>query len=1484
MSRPVSYSGGLPSVSSVASRLSDQIAASPSILETLSPTYNTFGKEVIHSKLENPADLVNVVERASNQHSLLSVFTPSSHLIQQIPTLYSLVDARSPTVFHTSLESNHGDYSNVMAVRHTGVAIFASSGTYEVVQSSVLAHITALRASIPVLNVFPSSSEETSSALSSSYIDRAFSTLNLKQYIAQYHSGTAAVLNVPAHESIPEFVKPSPTSKVDFHHVAHIAIDTAELLHIKLFEYTGSSDATDVVVVLGTVSQDAEAAVHKLVTSRRKVGVLRVRLYRPWSDHHFLSALPTTVERIAVLDVAHDLSTSFGPLFLDVATSFNAGHWSGSLPIIREAKLETSSIVSADTIHSIFDLLHESHENKGAISIAQKHHHTNGYTNGHSHHAHVDESSTEVAYVKLLSQTFKDRLVLSNVLGHDTVWGKLGVNGSHTSDHSTEYGFGLLLTYIQRRNRLEELVSQLLSHTNRLSHALASALQEWNTHKTDAEKSEKYANEIIDALSSSDVRASHPSLAKLWEEKELLSKPALWLVGGEKLSYDVGNSGVHQVISSKENINILVLDMQPYSEKIEEKGYDFRKKDIGLYAMTYGGVYTASIALNSSYAQALRALKEAEAFPGPSVVLGYAPHAKIEHIGSRSAQPVSLPLAQLKETKMAVDSGYWPLYRWNPALDVEGKEPFQLDSDRIKKELKEFLTRENHYAILLNSKPDISTTITDSAEIKLARAIRQKAQHSYDIMLGNLNTTPILILYGSDGSNGSALSKRIAAEAKQRGLRPRCMPMDDFEVEDLHKEQFVVFVVSTAGQGEFPTNSKQFWKTLQGASAGSLEVGSTKYAVFGLGDSHYWPLPEDAIYFAKAGRDLDEKLAAVGFHRFASYGIGDDQDPDGYMTGFNAFAPHIWKALGVDNVEVTVEASAPPDDYIKEASNYLRGTIKEGLEDTTTGRISELDTKLTKFHGTYMQDDRDIREDRARQGLEPAYSFMIRARLPGGVITPDQWLALDKIADTWANGTIKITTRQTIQFHGIIKKNMKKTMQAINHALMGKVFGYSSWLIKTDVLFKYIDTIAACGDVNRNVMLNPNPEITEVHQQIYEFGKAFSEHLLPKTNAYHEIWLDKKLVTTTEHEPIYGKTYLPRKFKMAIAVPPSNDVDIFANDLGYIAIVENKKVVGFNVTVGGGMGMTHGNKKTYPRLADVLGYVPFDKAIDVGEKVVLVQRDYGDRTNRKHARLKYTIEDRGIEWFKDEVEKRLGYKIAPAKPYHFTRNGDNYGWSRDHTGKWHYTLFITNGRVKDTPEKQIKEGLRQIALVLKGQFRFTPNQHLILSNIESSQKAQIERLLAKYELSNDGLSGLRLNSMACVALPTCALAMAESERYLPSLITKIEDLLEEHGLREEEISIRMTGCPNGCARPQIAEIAFVGKAPGTYNMYLGGGFTGERLNKIYKESVGEEDILRELAPIIRRYARERHRGEHFGDFVVRVGIVKATKKGPDYHD
>lgn len=554
---------------------------------------------------------------------------------------------------------------------------------------------------------------------------------------------------------------------------------------------------------------------------------------------------------------------------------------------------------------------------------------------------------------------------------------------------------------------------------------------------------------------------------------------------------------------------------------------------------------------------------------------------------------------------------------------------------------------------------------------------------------------------------------------------------------------------------------------------------------------------------------------------------------------------------------------------IKTESNYLRGTLERTMQYPISSGIPDDDNRLMKFHGSYLQDDRDVRNERARQKLEPAYQFMVRVRTPGGTATPEQWLVMDEMAQKFGNGSLKLTTRQAFQVHGILKWNVKGFMQEINEVLL--------------------DCIAACGDVNRNVMCNVNPHQSELHDEVYAWSAKLSEHLLPKTRAYHELWLDGEKVfdgqaQDEEVEPIYGALYLPRKFKIGIAIPPNNDIDVFSQDIGFIAVVENGELKGFNVAIGGGMGMTHGDKETYPQLGRVIGYVAKEQLLVTAEKILTIQRDFGNRAVRKNARFKYTVDVKGVDWIKEELETRLGFKLGEVRPYTFKRTGDEYGWVKGANGKWHFTLFIQNGRIRDFEDYKLLTGLREIAKVHTGLFRLTPNQNLLIADVSPQKKRKIESLLQQYNITDGAhYSALRRNSIACVSLPTCGLAMAEAERYLPSLITKIDGILESVGLRETEIGIRMSGCPNGCSRAAMGEIGFIGKGPGKYNLYLGGDFTGQRLNKIYKENIGEEEILATLEPMLAEYAKERNEGEHFGDFVIRKGYVEAVTDGRHFH-
>jgi sulfite reductase (NADPH) hemoprotein beta-component len=546
-----------------------------------------------------------------------------------------------------------------------------------------------------------------------------------------------------------------------------------------------------------------------------------------------------------------------------------------------------------------------------------------------------------------------------------------------------------------------------------------------------------------------------------------------------------------------------------------------------------------------------------------------------------------------------------------------------------------------------------------------------------------------------------------------------------------------------------------------------------------------------------------------------------------------------------------------PNEPLKAGSNFLRGDLARDLADTSTGGISEGSNQLSKFHGMYIQDDRDLRNALKKEGKEKAFAFMLRVRLPGGRATAQQWLVLDRLADEVASPSLRLTTRQTFQFHGVLKGHVKQLVKGMHEVLL--------------------DSIAACGDVNRNVMAPPNPERSPLLQQVYSDAVAWSEFALPKSRAYHEIFLDEELVAggEPESEPMYGATYLPRKFKVGFALPPSNDVDVFSQDLGFIAIEADGRLAGYNVTAGGGMGMSHGNAETFPRLADVLGFIPAGNVNAVARAVLETQRDHGDRTNRKHARLKYTIEDRGVAWFKAEVEKRSGVTFEPVRPFEFTRISDPLGWQECADGTWFYGLHILSGRIKDVPGCALKTALREIAGVHAGDFRLTPSQNLSISGVAEGQKPVIEAILAKHGITGAApLSGLRINALSCVALPTCGLALAESERALPEILEKFESVLDATGLRGDEISIRVTGCPNGCARPYLGEIGLVGKAPNKYALYLGASYNGTRLNRLAAPSLTVDEAVAFLTPAIRRYAVERQAGEGFGDFCERAILPK----------
>lgn len=1215
-------------------------------------------------------------------------------------------------------------------------------------------------------------------------------------------------------------------------------------------EYSGPENAESALFIFGSTGVFVDALDDKSTPhDMAQLGIITARLYRPWVGTSVAESIPKSVKRIAVLEQIRRRTTKWGPVFLDLLSSLSPALGDKSSVSVVGYKL---NLVEPATAMQALRGISQNLQSPSPIQNLSV-----GYelTQKPSiRRLQLDQPQAEGAYMKVLSQLFGDRLYLANQLGSSNAGISAEIAGS------PEFGFGSLIARQEHRKRFVGEVGDAARRRDFTTDTPRSWLSKWVLNAEDKAKVNELAPEVIARLATDGSSLATQLLAA----KQLFFKESQWLIGSDAWAYDLGNSGVHHVLASGANINMLIIDSQPYSQRTAQDSTR-RKKDIGLYAMNFGNAYVASVAVYSSYTQVLEAMIEADQFNGPSVVVAYLPYNKESDTA----------LTVLQETKNAVDTGYWPLYRWDPSNDVKGEPTFTLDSQRVKQELEEFLRRDNQLSQLMNRHPNFSNQLSGSYGSEVRQLQKRRAKDAYDTLLEGLYGAPMTILFASDNGNAENLAKRLGSRGKARGLKTMVMAMDDYPIEDLATEENVVVLTSTAGQGEFPQNGRAFWETIKNSA--DLDLGSIHYAVFALGDSHYWPRKEDKLYYNKPGKDLDARISFLGGRKMVEVGLGDDQDPDSYQTGYQEWEPKLWQALGVDNVEGLPEEPPPiTNEDIKIESNYLRGTIAEGLVDSSTMAISAADQQLTKFHGTYQQDDRDLRDERKALGLEPAYSFMIRCRLPGGVATPSQWLQMDAICGAHGNETMKLTTRQTFQFHGVIKTKLRPAMQGINKALM--------------------TTIAACGDVNRNVMCSALPEKSAYHHDVHQVSKKISDHLLPSTTAYHEIWLkdenDKKIQVAgdavVDHEPLYGPTYLPRKFKISIAIPPHNDVDVYAHDIGLIAIKgADDRLEGFNVLAGGGMGVTHNNKKTYPRAGYMMGYVKASDTHIACEKIMLVQRDHGDRKNRKHARLKYTMDDMGNEVFKSKVQELLtpqSIEFEAPKPFHFDSNIDTFGWQRDETGMNHFTFFIENGRVEDTADFSMRTGLREIAKVHKGEFRLTGNQHLVLSNVSDEAKPALMELMQKYKLDNTQFSGLRLSSSACVAFPTCGLAMAESERYLPELITKLEGCLEENGLAQDSIVMRMTGCPNGCARPWVAEAAFVGKAYGAYNMYLGGGYHGQRLNKLYRASIMEPEILEIMKDLLSRYAKERNEGEKFGDWTIRAGIIKETTEGKAFHD
>lgn len=1440
---------------------------------------------------------------------LVSITTTSSILLSSIPHLYKL--AQYPVVLHVALHPpQQPDYSDIASIRQSGFVFLQSETLQEGLDIALSAHALAIRSGRGVIHFFDPTNSRNDDPIpledralvkavldldavalyqstiiegSSVYVDDgrqasitengfptfeasqktnetipASTTRSLAKGTKEYESSIGSSARASSADSRPTISSATSINSTVFRPVTSEDIfDTLMGIWLKIssatgrtyqaFEYSGPSNAESALFIFGSTGifvDEIQAA--NPSDEFAKCGIITARLYRPWLGVQLVEAVPRSVNRIAVLEQIRRKTTKWGPVFLDILTSLKTGPSTTASPLIvghHLGYIEPATVRQA--LRGIFQNLRSPTPIQNLeVGSHQRPQELLGDYN-------LVQPKIESAYMKILGQVFGERLHIANRLEAANA----GVSATLTA--TPEYGFGSLLARIERRKRFVGEVQAAALSKDFATNTPGSWLSKWALHVEDSKHINSIAKEVIARLATDGSRLA----SQLLSSKSLFFNESQWLLGSDAWAYDLGNSGVHHVIASGANVNMLIIDSQPWSERGAADALR-RKKDIGLYAMNFGNAYVASVAVYSSYTQVLEAMIEADQFNGPSVVLAYLPYNKEN----------DSPLTVLRETKTAVDLGYWPLYRWNPYNEDVGEPNFSLDSERIKQELEIFLKRDNHLTQLMNRKPEFAANLAGSYGTELRTLQKRKAKDAYDKLLESLYGAPMTILFASDNGNAESLAKRLGNRGKARGLKAMVMAMDDFPFEDLPGEENVILITSTAGQGEFPQNGRSFWDAIKDNA--ELDLSRVNFSVFALGDSHYWPRKEDKVFYNKPGKVLDAKIAFLGGKRLAEIGLGDDQDPDSYQTGYGEWEPKLWQALRVDKVTGLPEEPPPiTNEDIKIQSNYLRGTIAEGLEDSTTGAIAASDQQLTKFHGTYMQDDRDLREKRKAQGLEPAYSFMIRCRLNGGVATPSQWLQMDSISSSYGNETMKLTTRQTFQFHGVVKTKLKSAMRGINKALM--------------------TTIAACGDVNRNVMCSTLPTKSAFHRDVHQASARISDHLLPSTTAYHEIWLkdddDKKTQVAgdaiVDHEPLYGPTYLPRKFKITIAIPPHNDTDVYAHDIGLIAIkADNERLEGFNVLVGGGMGVTHNNKKTYPRTGSMMGYVSVEKVHIVCEKIMLVQRDNGDRQNRKHARLKYTIDDMGVDVFREKVEELLGYTCEDARPFEFKSNIDTFGWQKDEFGINHFTFFIENGRVEDTADFPMKTGLREIAKVHKGEFRLTGNQHLCLSGVHDDDMDSIKGMMSKYKLDNVQFSGLRLSSSACVAFPTCGLAMAESERYLPELISKLESCLEENGLRQDSIVMRMTGCPNGCARPWLAEVGFVGKALGAYNMYLGGGYHGQRLNKLYRSSIGEEEILGIMKPLLKRYALERRDGERFGDFAIRIGMIKPTTEGKTFHD
>jgi sulfite reductase (NADPH) hemoprotein beta-component len=978
-----------------------------------------------------------------------------------VPHLYKL--AQYPVVIHVSLHpSDHPDLSEISAVRQTGFTFLQSGSIREAQDIALTAHALAIKSGKGVIHFSVRSSFDDDSIvpedreLVKSILDlraaRRFQAIKVGSSTLHADDGRIATitedevnfvnggngsisgLSSPQNEIASGYPKDTSTEgtssvgsssrressagdgppfssatsvasstvrPVTSEDICRIVSEIWEQLRgatnraYHPFEYAGPADAEEALFVFGSEARLFEKVINQasfddLYTN---AGIITARLYRPWLGAKLVDTVPKSVKRIAVLEQIRRKTTKWGPVLLDLITTLKSGPLqSGATLIVGYQLGYVTPATARRALSGIFqNLKSKSPIQNLEVGLADR---PAAIKMGYE----LEQPKVEAAYMKILNQIFGERLHIANALGANDA----GINESISSN--PEFGLGSLLARMERRKRFIEEVKRAANTEKFATETPRSWLSRWALAAEDSKKVNDIALGAIERLT---VDGS-PLSVKLLSSRSLFYKESPWLIGSDAWAYDLGNSGVHHVLASGENVNMLIIDSQPYSDRAAADA-ERRKKDIGLYAMNFGNAYVASTAVYSSYTQVLQAMIEADQFDGPSIVLAYLPYNKEN----------DSPLTILQETKKAVDLGYWPLYRWNPLNEEKGEPNFSLDSERIKKELQEFLRRDNQLSQLAKRHPEFSANLSEDYGSEIRSLQKRRAKDAYNKLLEGLFGAPLTVLFASDNGNAESLAKRLAGRGKARGLKTVVMAMDDYPLEDLPNEENVVFVSSTAGQGEFPQNGRALWDAVKNST--DLDISPVNYAVFGLGDRHYWPRKEDKVYYNKPAKDLDARLAILGGKRLTDIGLGDDQDPDGYQTGYQEWEPKLWKALGVDNVEGLPEEPAPlTNEDIKIASNYLRGTIKEGLEDQSTGAISASDQQLTKFHGTYMQDDRDLRDERKAQGLEPKYIFMIRCRLPGGVATPSQWLQMDSISTKHGNETMKLTTRQTFQVRLLI--------------------------------------------------------------------------------------------------------------------------------------------------------------------------------------------------------------------------------------------------------------------------------------------------------------------------------------------------------------------------------------------------------------------------------------------------------------------------------